>query len=270
MAACSLIIAFYNRIDFLRLVFASLERQTFQEFEVIIADDGSSNDVMQSTKALQSSVSFPSKHVWHEDRGFRKNKILNKAILAAQSPYLIFIDGDCILHRNFIREHYLHRCEKVCLTGRRVNLSQKLSASLTPEKVRNGYLESNAWKLFADSVWGNSTFVEKGWYFSNSFLRKIVNFKQRGLLGCNFSLYKRDVLAINGFDERYELPSMGEDTDLEYRLRLSDVTIRSLNNIAVQYHLFHHQQPRLRKNIELYNKIHGSGTAYTAFGIIKS
>ena len=186
MPQCSLIISTYNRIDYLRLVFASIERQTFKEFEVIIADDGSREEVVNEVKQMQKSASFPTKYVWHEDMGFRKNKILNKAVVQAESPYLIFIDGDCVLHRDFIREHYNHRAKQVCLTGRRVLLSEKFTELLSSDKVRHGYLERHFWKLLLDSIVGQSTLVEKCWYFKNPVLRKLINSKSRGLIGCNF------------------------------------------------------------------------------------
>ncbi len=267
--SCSVIISFYNKIDDLRLVFASLERQTFKDFEVFIADDGSGENVIRELKELQKSVSFPSRHVWHEHQGFRKDKILNMAVTKAQSKYLIFIDGDCILHKNFIQEHNNYREKQVCLTGKRVLLSPNISKLLTPEKIHNGYLESHYWKLIFDSIVGKSTLVEKGWYCKNPVLRKILNTKNHGILGCNFSLFKTDLMAINGFDERYQFPYVGEDTDIDFRLRLNGVTIRYLYNIAVQYHLFHLKQPRSDKNLEIFKNVQNSNLAYTPFGIKK-
>lgn len=268
MPTISVIISFYKRVDYLRLVFAGLERQTFNDFEVIIADDGSDETVKKQVQQLRHSGPFPTRYVWHEDRGFRKNKILNCAIRAAQSPYLIFIDGDCVLHRNFIREHYNYRAKQVCLSGKRVLLSEKLTELLSPDKVSEGCLEHHFWKLVFDNLAGQSTLVEKGWYFKNPLLRKLINSKNRGLIGCNFSLYKNDIAAINGFDERYELPYVGEDTDVEYRLRLNGVSIQPLYNIAIQYHLFHPKQPRSGKNLAIFNKVQKMKTAYTPYGII--
>ena len=46
MYQCSLIIAFYNRPDYLALVLAGLARQTMNDYEVIIADDGSDEETL--------------------------------------------------------------------------------------------------------------------------------------------------------------------------------------------------------------------------------
>jgi len=267
MPSISVIIAFYNRIDYLRLVFASIERQIYGNFEVIIADDGSDNAIKKEVLKLCHSAPFPTQYLWQEDLGFRKNRILNRATLAAKSPYLIFIDGDCILHKNFIKEHHENRRTNVCLTGRRVNLSYKISRRLTPQQVKNGYLQTHFLQILLDSICGKSRYIEKGWYFSNHLLRRLINKKDRTLLGCNFSLHKSDLLDINGFDERYELPSIGEDTDIEYRLGLNGVKTRSLNNIAVQYHLYHKEEPRSQKNLDLFNATKTLNISYTSYGI---
>ena len=115
----------------------------------------------------------------------------------------------------------------------------------------------------------NPTDVEKGFYLQNKFLRKTLNKKYRGLLGCNFSLYKKDILAINGFDERYEAPSIGEDSDVEFRLSLNGVNVKSLNHIAVQYHLYHKLQERLKKNLDLFEDVKKDKLPFTKFGISK-
>ena len=265
----SVIISIYNRIDYLKLVLAGFENQSFTNFEIILADDGSNANAVKEIKSLISKISFPVYHVWHEDIDFRKNRILNRAIQAANTDYLIIIDGDCIPHSAFVKEHFQNRKEKTCLTGRRINMSQKITDTLNEEKIKSGYLEGKYFKLMLDSIFGYSTDIEKGFYFKNHFLRKIFNKKYRGLLGSNFSIHKNDIFAINGFDERYEAPSVGEDSDIQFRLELNGVKTKSLNHMAIQYHLYHIFQPRPQKNLDLFEKIKADGHAFTRYGIIK-
>jgi glycosyltransferase involved in cell wall biosynthesis len=248
-------------------VLAGLERQTFRRFEIILADDGSNQNVISEFNEIKKISSFPIIHLWQEDLGFRKNKILNSAIRKSSSDYLVFIDGDCIPHSMFMYEHFHSRSNHTCLTGRRVNLSEKISSKLTFDKVRNGYLEKKYFDLIIDGLVGKSVDVEKGIYLKNPFFRKYFNRKQRGLLGCNFSIHKKDMERINGFDERYEDPSIGEDSDIQFRLELLDVRIKSLNNIAVQYHLYHRLQPRPQKNLELFEQVKREAKFFTQFGI---
>ena len=160
----TVVISFYNKIEYLRLVLAGFERQTANNFELIIADDGSSEEVVDELKIIIDNSQLPIKHIRQEDKGFRKNKILNRAISEAESDYIIFIDGDCIPHSEFVSEHIFYRREKTALTGRRVNLSAKISSRLTPEKVRNGYLEKKFRLVIWDGLIGESYDVEKGFY----------------------------------------------------------------------------------------------------------
>mgnify|MGYP005837689529 CR=1 FL=1 len=269
MVKTSVIAAFYNNLHYLKLVLAGFERQTEKEFEFIIADDGSKEEVIKEIENIASNYSFRIKHVWHTDKGFRKNKILNQAILASDSDYLIFIDSDCVPHTRFVEEHLKEKENNKVLTGRRVNLSQKITNLLTEDKIKEGFLESSNILLLEDALFGKSNYVEKGFYFGNNFLRKLFNKKARGLLGCNFSLLKKDMLAINGFDERYEAPAIGEDSDVQFRLELNGLKVKSLNHIAVQYHLYHKLQERLQINIDLFEEVKKNKLAFTPFGLKK-
>jgi len=269
MVKTSVIAAFYNNTKYLKLVLAGFERQSQKDFELIIADDGSTEEVVKEIESIASNYPFRIKHIWHPDKGFRKNKILNQAILSSESDYIIFIDSDCVPHSKFVEEHLNEKESNTVLTGRRVNLSQKITNELTEQNIRDGFIEKNYLKIIDDGLFGKSYDVEKGFYLENKFLRKTLNKKYRGLLGCNFSLHKKNIIDINGFDERYEAPSIGEDSDVEFRLGLNGVKVKSLNHIAVQYHLYHKPQERLQKNLDLFDEVKKSRIAYTPFGLIK-
>jgi len=270
MLKATVIAAFYNNIEFLKLVLAGFERQTEKQFELILADDGSSSKAVEEIETIARNYSFPIIYIWQEDRGFRKNKILNKGITIASSQHLIFIDADCVPHPHFIEEHILNSGHGLCLTGRRVNLSSKLSNRLTPDLISNGFFDRNRLQIVLDGIFGGSTYVEKGFYFKNKFLRNVFNSKRRGLLGSNFSINKEDMIAINGFDERYVAPSIGEDSDVQFRLELNGVKIISVNHIAIQYHLYHKLQERLQENLDLFEIVKNSKIAFTPFGIKQS
>ena len=269
MVKTSIIAAFYNNIHYLKLVLAGFEKQTEKDFELIIADDGSRKEVVDEINKISTNYSFPIKHVWHSDEGFRKNKILNVAIINSASDYLIFIDADCVPHSRFVEEHLKEKLTNTVCTGRRVNLSQKITDVLSESKIKEGYLENNILLMIEDALFGKSNYVEKGFYFKNKFLKNYFNKKPRGLLGCNFSLHKNDILAINGFDERYEAPAIGEDSDVQFRLELNGINVKSLNHIAVQYHLYHKLQERLEKNLILFDEVKKSNLAITPFGLKK-
>ena len=266
----SLIIAFYQEVHSLELVFAALEKQSFKEFEVIVADDGTSGEVSLQVKELLLRSPLQSSHIWQEDNGFRKNAILNKAVQFSSADHLIFIDMDCVPHKEFVLGHVENKEEMKFLTGRRVNLSKKITEKLTPENIRHGYLDSNLMYLICDSIIGGTKDVEKGIYIKSSLIRKLLNKKKRGILGSNFSIHKKDLLDINGFDERYTGPSVGEDSDIQYRLELNGLQINSLNNIAIQYHLYHKQKPISQNNLALFESVKKEQQMYTRFGINKA
>lgn len=267
----SVIITFYNKIDILRMVLSGFERQSLKNFEIIIADDGSASPIVHELQQIIKESPLNLKHVWHPDKGWQKNIILNKAIVAASSDYLIFTDGDCIPHRHFVKEHLLSKEKNYTLTGRRVLLSKKVSEFLTVSRVKQGFLENILLPWMAlERIFGEGQFVENAFYIKWKWLRKRINKKDRGLLGSNFSLHKVDLLAVNGFDERYLSPYVGEDTDLEFRLRLNGCKFRHLKHLAVQYHYFH---PRLEFNDSNYHILNDNKqriTGYTPYGIIKS
>ncbi len=269
MPDVSVIISFYNKIDYLKLVFAGLQTQSYKNFEAIIADDGSELISEKQIELLTKDSFFPVVHLWQEDKGFRKNRILNRAIENSKSSFLIFIDGDCIPHPKFIQEHLNYKQSGKCNTGRRINLSEKLTGILSVDLIKNNFFEKKFYKLIADGLFGQTRYVEKGIYLKNNFLRSLVNKKKRGLLGCNFSINKEDILSINGFDERYQLPSIGEDSDIQFRLELNGIKIQSLCNIAVQYHLYHKLQERPQENLDLFEEVKKNKIAFTPFGIIK-
>ena len=273
MYEASVIVSFYNKLDDLKLVLAGLERQTYRNFEVIIADDGSNEKVVSDLKNTIGKSSLEIQHIWHEDEGFRKTKILNQGVEVSQSNYLIFLDGDFISNSHFVEEHIKNQKPGQVLAGRRVNLPKKVSENLTPEKVRNGTLERFYFfkvlrELFRSDERRRQ--MENGFYIKSPFIRKFINNKKKGILGSNFSLFREDIYRVNGFDERYHYPACGEDTDINMRLERAGVEVKTLKHIAIQYHLFHPQLERNEKRLDVYRYNVENNIVYTPFGIQKS
>jgi len=266
----TVIISIYNNFKFLNLVLAGFERQTNKEYEIIIADDGSKKEVVEKVQHYINQSSLTIKHVWHEDKGWRKNEILNKAVEASESNYIIFVDGDCIPHKNFVKEHLINKAENTVLAGRRSNLSKFVSDKLTYKNVKAGILEKRfaVIGLLLKSVIGGSH-LENAVFFGNRFIRKKINKKDKGVLGSNFSLHKSDIIEINGFDERYKKPAVGEDTDIEFRLRNAGKKVKSVKHLAIQYHLYHKKLERDKANMEYLNDVIENKTTFTPYGINK-
>jgi len=228
----SLMISVYNRDDFLHLVLASIEKQSCQDFELIVAEDGQHDSIARVVEehSLQSKLSI--KHLSQEDKGFRKNKILNQAVCASQGKILLFIDGDCILHKDYIATMLRHVKKGICVFGRRVMLDQQLSKQLLSV--------GKVGKLSVLRIlFSNSRHKEEAVRFP-----LLRSGKTRGLRGHSFCLTKADMLAINGFDEDFNEPYFGEDTDVERRLKLAGVKLKCSRFAALQYHLYHNAGSR--------------------------
>lgn len=248
MPSISVIVGTYNHLNYLKLSLYSLERQTFKDFEVIIADDGSLPDVGEWLKTYHPF--YPLRHLWQEDRGFRKCRILNRAIRESKAPYLVFMDADCVLARDFLQTHWDNRREGAFLGGRRVMLARGAAEKATKEMIERGYFDGvSLWGAY-QTLTGNTRYYEEA-------LRPLYRLRKNApfsLLGCNFSIHKSDILYVNGFDEEYEHRGGGEDTDIALRLKAAGKKMASVRYIAVQTHLGHEIPEDKSKSAELFRK----------------
>ena len=235
----TLVISVYNKPEVLRLVLAACSRQSFSDFEIIVADDGSGPEVRDVVGAYRSNSQRSVLHLWHEDRGWRKNVILNNAVRTSRGEHLVFIDGDCLPSRDFLLDHWNEREPRRVLLGRRVETSERWSESLTLQAVESGAFERLHLREILDGLRGRSLRVEDGIRMPHRLVRRVLLRTVRGMLGSNFSVARDDLVAINGFDELYDGPGCGEDSDVQYRLSLNGVRGKSLRNLAIQYHVWH-------------------------------
>jgi glycosyltransferase involved in cell wall biosynthesis len=249
----TIIIAVYNGVRNLEFIFAALARQSMNNFEVIIADDGSGPEIRKLIERSKPRLPFPVNHLWQADQGFRKNVMLNKSIEAAQTDYLAFIDGDCLPHRHFLKDHWNYRETNGLLCGRRVNLSKQMTDALSLMSITSGQFEKFSIGLLWDGMLARSSNLEDGLRIGNDILRKLIPFNKARILGCNFSVEKKMLEQINGFNEDYLAPGIGEDTDIAYRLSLIGAKFISLRYLAVLYHLFHPPTQVGGKNKELFD-----------------
>lgn len=227
----SLIISVYKNTKFLNVVLESLKYQTENDFEIIISEDGESEEMRDFIKSYRFRHLHT--HLTQPDEGWRKNRALNRAILAAKAEQLIFIDGDCVLHPRFIEAHTYKFNPDVINAAKRVMLNDSLSQKLIDNPRIVTSLQPYMW-LALIRPHGIKR-IEEGIYFpSLHHIRKLEY-----LTGCNMSFSRKAIMAINGFDEDYSKPAYGEDTDLVWRFKMAGFKFRSLRNTAVQYHLSH-------------------------------
>jgi glycosyltransferase involved in cell wall biosynthesis len=267
MYKASVIVAFYNNLDMLSVVLKALERQTEQDFEVIIADDGSRAEIVEQLQQKIHTSPLAIQHVWHEDAGFRKNRCLNLCVKASRSDYLIFIDGDCVPQLQFVEDHLSEARLNRCVNGRRADLSPRCSQLLIQSESPERFVQQHFALMVFDGLRGQGKNVEKGYRINSEWLRNKLQKQGKGIVGCNFSIHKQDLLRINGFDMRYEAAGTGEDSDVDYRLQLINVEIHSCFYKATQVHIYHKELPRLAVNDELFSRVRKEQKAYTEFGL---
>jgi glycosyltransferase involved in cell wall biosynthesis len=258
MGNASVIVSVYKKTKELELVLYALSVQTHKNYEIIIADDGSGEEISKIVQKFRNILSNKIILLTQADKGFRKNKILNESIRKSKTDYLIFIDGDCIPHSEFVKVHIDNIEENTALCGRRVLLGKELSSSITKENILSLKYQKIGTKHLLDAVKNSkdsSRNLEEGLLIKRDFLRKPLRRKDVHIMGCNFSLHKELIKKINGFDESYIGPGIGEDSDLEFRLGLLGTKFKSIRNLAIQYHLYHEKTIEERKNYDYFQKV---------------
>ena len=244
----SVLLATYNWPQALKLCLESLATQTDKNFEIIVADDGSTESTKHVIHSFQGSHPAAIKHLWQEDQGFRKTKILNQAIAAAHGDYLVFLDGDCIVQPDFIARHRELAQKGYLITGSRILLNESLTQELLAWS--NWSFQRFSKTLISKRLSGG---INKYWplkiKLGNGSWRDYKNFVWRRIKGCNMACWKADAEAINGFDE--SMTGWGhEDADFVFRLQHHGIRRKSGSWSTEVLHLFHkiHDQSNAAEN----------------------
>ncbi len=258
----SVIITTYNRPETLVKVLESLGNQTRMADEVIVADDGSGAEAVESVRHFIACSSYPLQHVWQEDRGFRAAEIRNKAIKRSKGEYIVLLDGDCIPEKHFIEDHLLLAEPGYFFQGKRVLISKRLSLTFTHEDA-NSTPRLLGYALRLDI--SNSHHIVRLTCFPSYSSTRL-----RGMRGCNMSFYRKDICAVNGFNQDFE--GWGrEDSELAVRFYRYGLKRKEHPFMAICFHLWHpdHDKTRLSTNDELLRKVVESSEYTCSNGLVK-
>ncbi len=252
------IVSTYNAPEYLRRVLDGYGSQSRLPDELIVADDGSTGETARVVDAFARQAPFAVRHVWHEDLGFRLAEIRNRAIAAATADYLLFTDGDCIPHPDFVKDHGRMMRTGSFVTGKRMLIGQALSQSFRWE---GGALALA--QCLKGRMSGGHHLIRLPW---------LVMSRQgsKGLRGCNMAAFRADLLAVNGFNER--ITGWGrEDSELVARLFAYGLTRREAPFAALVLHLWHPENSRtsLAANDRLLEEALSSGHYRCSHGIVK-
>lgn len=264
----SVILSTYNEPKWLEKAIIGFQHQTELPDELIVADDGSTEETKKVIDNLRAASPFPIVHVWQEDNGFQKTRILNKALLKVMGEYIVFTDGDCIPRNDFIKVHKKHAKKGYFLSGGYFKLPIHISKLITEQDIKNG----NAFNL--------NWFINKGLKNTHKTLKLTTSGWQQSFLnfitpagatwnGHNASGWLTDILNVKGFDERMQYG--GEDRELGERLFNTGLKSKQLRYSAIVVHLDHKRsyvQPEMKlKNNEIRKQTKKQNITQTLYGL---
>lgn len=239
----AVIVTTYNRPDALAAVLEGLLVQTDRDFEVLVADDGSTSDTAQVVQQYKMRAGFPLHHVWQEDDGFRAAAIRNRALAQTAADYIIFIDGDCVPMADFVARHRVLSEPGWFLSGNRLLLSPEFTQQVLSEKIPVHLWRIGDWLRARRQ--GRISRLLPLLRMPDSGLRKISPRRWQGAKTCNISAWRSDLLRVNGLDESYTGWGL-EDSDLVIRLIRAGVVNKSARFAAPVLHLWHQENDRSR------------------------
>jgi glycosyltransferase involved in cell wall biosynthesis len=247
-------------------------RQTQRDFEVLIADDGSSDETRRLIDRFLAESALKIQHLWQENLGFRKGRILNQAIVRATGDYLIFLDGDCIPRDDFVASHCrLSRPNCFLAGGSHINIPRRLQPQICRKDVETQRVFQAGWLASRGMAAGNLRFrlTRNPWL---AWLLDTITPRPGVLIGANASVGKKHVLAVNGFDETYAYGS--DDKDLGVRMTNNGVKSRRLKYSLVSVHLSHPRvyavPERVLANKQRLRQLRAERITWTPHGICPS
>ncbi len=239
----AVLVTTYNRPDTLTAALAGYAAQREAQFEVVVADDGSTDETRRLVEKRKQQFPFALSHVWHEDLGFRAAAIRNRALAATQADYIIFTDGDCVPAPGFVAQHRRLAERGWFVAGNRVLLSEALT-----RRVLDGHVPIHEWTYsrwllawLARDINRLAPLVT----LPDGGFRRAAPQRWEGVKTCNLAVWRDDLMRVNGLDETYSGWGL-EDSDLVIRLLHAGVRHKSARCAAPLFHLWHPENDRSR------------------------
>lgn len=267
----TVIIATYNKIDWLEKVLYGYSVQTYKDFDIIIADDGSTKETKAVIDRFKADYPVNITHAWHEDKGYRRQKILNEAIVMAKNEYILFTDGDCIPREDFVETHAKHAEQGYFLSGGYCKLNMNLSETISEDDIKTHNCFDVKW-LKSKGELGSKNTLKLSVKDGLAKFLDVVTPTGATFNNCNSSAWKADLIAINGYDERMQYG--GPDRELGERLINNEIKTKQIRYKAICLHLDHARgyktQESLDRNLAIRAKVKKENLKWTEHGIKKS
>jgi glycosyltransferase involved in cell wall biosynthesis len=237
----TVVITTYNRADALTAVLQGYLAQEDAGFDVVVADDGSTDETRRAVAEYAARAPFPLRHVWQEDLGFRAAAIRNRALAATTADYIVFTDGDCVPPPSFVSRHRALAEPGYFVAGNRVLLSERFTKSVLQERVPIHRWRHGRW--LAAWLKRDVNRLLPLFRLPDGSFRKRSPTRWEGVKTCNLAAWRADLERINGFDESYSGWGL-EDSDLAIRLTHAGVRHKSARFAAPVFHLWHEEWDR--------------------------
>jgi len=230
----SVVICFYEQVDFLSACLDALRSAWGEIHEAVVADDGSSEEVVDRVRRLVARYPFPVVHAWHPRKGPRRAATRNNGIRYASGDYLVFIDADFVVLPGAVRRHVDAARPGCFAAGRCKHTTPELARRILTEGVSSGLLE-DVYRDLPDEPIDK----EHRRFVRYAFLRRLGLADPRRLtFGGHFSAFRKDIVAVNGYDENY-VGWGAEDQDLAFRMVRAGFLGTSVIRTARVLHLWH-------------------------------
>ena len=256
----SLIITTYNSPDFLRKVLDSILIQSRMPHEVIIADDGSGDETAAVVRSFAGTAPFAVRHVWQQNKGFRAARIRNKSIMESSGDYIVLLDGDCVVNRHFIEDHCRLARHGCFIQGKRVLVGRDATGSFDRDTA------NSTGRLLKKGLSRGISQIHHLIRFPHDL--SITNRNLRGTKSCNMSFFRKDILAVNGFNEDY-IGWGQEDSDLACRFFNLGLAKKVHPFMAICFHLWHPSNKGFNGNMHRLRAAMSSETFFCSNGIRK-
>jgi glycosyltransferase involved in cell wall biosynthesis len=242
----TVIISTFNAPEWLEKVIWGYSCQTHKDFSIVIADDGSGPETKILIDKLTDETGLDITHLWHPHKGYRRQTILNRAIVESKGDYLILTDGDCIPRKDFVAIHVAQAEKGRFLSGGYCKLSMKVSKSITRKDIVSQNCFDAAWLKGIDSL-GRSQSRKLNANGFTGFFFDMVTTAKASFNNCNSSAWKEDMLAVNGYDERMQYG--GADREIGERLTNNGIRGKQIRHRAIVVHLDHARGYKTKESI---------------------
>jgi glycosyltransferase involved in cell wall biosynthesis len=248
----SLVIPTYNRSKLLQETLTSLERQSLPttEFEVVVVDDGSSDNSYEVVKSFGTCLDI--QYIFQEDKGFRAAAARNLGIAASKYDICVFVDCGILLHSQALEFHsvaHASSTKSLAVNGYTFGFEQHdLHGNDLTMRVDTKDVDGSIARLTEDRIFHD---IREPIYARVHDDLMALPAPWAIFWSCHTSTPRRALLNVGLFDPAFN--SWGaEDDDLAYRLQKAGVTF-TLSRNAMALHVPHGKDEDVNKQSGIKN-----------------